>query len=185
MHPYVTLTHHRFATASDFAAAVATAVSQRTYAGTAVDFLDGTVFGPRRAVPDRRHVVAARTCSVGLHGQPDLLPVDPGQGRRPPHRARLPLALGHRLVLVLAGDVRAEAVGTPVGAQAFLALRRVLEGHRLRAAAPVEGAARPASRARRRRSSSSRTSRSPSTACRSSSTSSTARWVSARYGSAR
>jgi FAD/FMN-containing dehydrogenase len=46
VHPYVTLTHHRFSDASDFAAAVASAVSQRTYDGTAVDFLDGTVFGP-------------------------------------------------------------------------------------------------------------------------------------------
>ncbi|HTY72577.1 MAG TPA: FAD-binding oxidoreductase [Actinomycetes bacterium] len=47
VHPYVELHHHRFEDADAFADAVASAVAQRTYAGSAVDFLDGTVFGPR------------------------------------------------------------------------------------------------------------------------------------------
>ena len=83
---------------------------------------------------------------LGLHRQPHLLPLDPGAVPRLPHHPRLPLALGHRLVLVLARDVRAEAVGAPARAQAAAALRHVLEGGGLRAAARLEGRARPPAR---------------------------------------
>src|SRR3954462_10511772 len=91
---------------------------------------------------------AARTGGLGLHRQPDLLPVDSVEGCRPPDRARLHLALGDRLVLVVSGDVRPEARGPSAVTHAFPALGRVLEGHRLRATSSVEGPPRPASRAR-------------------------------------
>ena len=43
-----------------------------------------------------------------LHRPADLLPLDPAAADRPPHHPRLPLALGHRLVLVLPGLRRPE-----------------------------------------------------------------------------
>jgi FAD/FMN-containing dehydrogenase len=46
VHPFVELRHHRFTDAVTFATAVQTAVEQRSYAGSEVAFLDGTVFGP-------------------------------------------------------------------------------------------------------------------------------------------
>ena len=60
-------------------------------------------------------------------GHAGLLPVDPAAAGRLPHGARLPLALGHRLVLVLAGLRRAEPAHPPGVAQALAAQRRLLE----------------------------------------------------------
>ena len=82
---------------------------------------------------------------------------------RLPDRARLPVALGHRLVLVLARVRRAAAAGAPARGRARSALRRVPEAGRVRPAAPAHRAGRPLAAAARRRSRSSRTSR-----CRSS-----------------
>ena len=51
-----------------------------------------------------------------LHRPGHLLPVDPAPAPRLPDGPRLPVALGHRLVLVLAGARRAEPAGAPAGA---------------------------------------------------------------------
>ena len=103
---------------------------------------------------------------------------------RLPDHPRLPLALGHRLVLVLA-RAGCRSRGCARCAQAAAAQRRVLEGRRLRAAARLEGRRSTAGAARPSGSRWSRTSRCPSTGCPSSSTSSTARSASRRSGSAR
>ena len=96
--------------------------------GEPVDFLDGTVFSRRRGLPDPRARWADDgAVHLGLHRQRDLLPVDPVPRRRLPDGARLPLALGHRLVLVLAGVRRAEPADPPGLAQALPAQRRLLE----------------------------------------------------------
>ena len=70
-------------------------------------------------------------------GQRHLLPVDPARRRRearPADHPRLPVALGHRLVLVLAGVRRAEPDDPPVLAAALPAQQLLLEAGRLRPA---------------------------------------------------
>ena len=59
------------------------------------------------------------------------------RARRRPDGARLPVALGHRLVLVLAGVRRAEPVGPPAVAEALAAQRRLLPAGRPREPAPA------------------------------------------------
>ena len=125
---------------------------------------------------------AAQTDDAGpgqrLHRPADLLPVDPARRRRearPAHHPRLPVALGHRLVLVLAGVRRAEPADPPVLAAALPAQQLLLEADRLR---PAVQHRRPASRsatAGRRASAWCRTSR-----CRSSGTAEFLRLVPAR-----
>ena len=61
-----------------------------------------------------------------LHRPGDLLPLDPAPAGRLPDRPRLPLALGHRLVLVLAGVRRAEPAHPAAVAPALPAQRRLL-----------------------------------------------------------
>ena len=60
-----------------------------------------------RDVPDRRVVQRRGAVAQRLHQGADLLPVDPRPAGRLPHDQRLPVALGHRLVLVLAPVRRA------------------------------------------------------------------------------
>ena len=72
--------------------------------GERVDALDGIAFEPGEyyltlAQLDRR---AARLAGLRLRRAADLLALDPAAGDRPADDLRLPVALGHRLVLVLA-----------------------------------------------------------------------------------
>src|SRR5699024_1136778 len=70
-----------------------------------------------------------------LHGARALLPLDPAPPARRAQRAELPVALGHRLVLVLPG-LRCPAPGGPQAlAAAAAAQRRLLADHALGAAA--------------------------------------------------
>ena len=132
--------------------------------GERVDFLDGTVFTGRRGLPHPRAPgPTTAPYTSDYTGSADLLPVDPAATRRLPDRARLPVALGHRLVLVLAGVRRAEPADPPGLAEALAAQRRLLEDDRAREPLPRRGAARAAARGCRRASGSCRTSRSRST----------------------
>src|SRR6185437_16427795 len=63
--------------------------------------------------------------------------LDPAAAGRPPDRPGLPVALGHRLVLVLAGVRRAEPAGAAAVAQALPAQRRLLAPDPLREPAPL------------------------------------------------
>ena len=84
----------------------------------------------RRAVPHRRRVQRRGPVAQRLHRPADLLPVGPaGQGGLP-HHPRLPVALGHRLVLVLAALRRAETAGQEAVAAPLPALGRVPEAGR-------------------------------------------------------
>ena len=73
---------------------------------------------------------------------------DDGDEARPAHHPRLPVALGHRLVLVLAGVRRAAPADPPVLAAALPAQQLLLEAHRARPALrhrrPAREAQRPA-----------------------------------------
>ncbi len=88
---------------------------------------------PGSALPDPRDDGRHGPRDVRLHRRGDLLPLDPAPPRGPPHDPRLPVALGHRLVLVLE-VVRSPAPANPQAvAEALPAQRRLLEDHRLRA----------------------------------------------------
>ena len=165
----------------------------RAYDGEPVDFLDGVVFSRDesyltlgRSPTPRRRRVRATTPGNEIYYRS----VQQRAARRP-HGPRLPLALGHRLVLVLARLRRAAPAGPPAVAQ-----RRLLRSDvywkivALREPARRHGAARPRGAAGRRARRSCRTSRSRSTGRRSSSTGSFARsasspvWMCPRCASA-
>ncbi|CAA9507695.1 MAG: FAD/FMN-containing dehydrogenases, partial [uncultured Solirubrobacterales bacterium] len=92
--------------------------------------------GVRRArdVPDPRHLRRRGSPDERLHRHGHLLPLPSAPADRPPQRARLPVALGHGLVLVLAGVRRAEPARAAAGAQAAPALEHLLEARRPREA---------------------------------------------------
>ncbi len=95
-----------------------------------------------RALPDDRDLRRRGALLEQLLRPADLLPLDPGPQARLPHRPRLHLALGHRLVLVLARAEGAEPRGAQVRPQALPPLGRLHEDHRLRARARLDGGAR-------------------------------------------
>ena len=107
-----------------------------------------------RVLPHPRHVDGRARPDVRLHRPADLLPLAPGAHHRPAHDARLPVALGHRLVLVLArlrcpapcGPTPLAAAVAPVGRLHAAARARPALRHR-RPARPAGGS--PAARARR------------------------------------
>ena len=67
--------------------------------------------------------VDPRAVRQRLHVRAHLLPLDPRARERLPHRARLPVALGHRLVLVLEERRRAAAAGAPAATAASASIR--------------------------------------------------------------
>ena len=133
--------------------------SSRPAASTArpVDYLDGVVF----SADESYLCVGVQTTTPGpvsdYTGQAHLLPVDPARRHRearPADDSRLPVALGHRLVLVLAGIRRAEPEDQAVLAAALPAQQLLLEADRLRPALqhrrPDREAQRPAAPGARR-----------------------------------
>jgi FAD/FMN-containing dehydrogenase len=95
--PFVKLTHVRF----DNAEACFEAL-EKACRGGEHDFVDGTVFGPDELYLTLASFVDEAPLHQRLHGHENLLSVHSGQNRGLPHRARLSVAVGHRLVLVLA-----------------------------------------------------------------------------------
>ncbi len=185
---HVALRHVRFDDAGLLAKTIAMITETGEYAGEQVDGIDGVAFEP-----GEYYLTLARWSDYPggggeverLHRPADLLPVDPAARDRPADDLRLPVALGHRLVLVLGSVRRPE----PPPAQGLAAqvppLRRLLPDGRLGPPLPHRRPARQARRAARSASGSSRTSRSRSTSCPSSSTGSTPRSACARCGCAR
>ena len=113
---------------------------------------------PRRALPHPRPVDRRARADQRLHRPAGLLPLAAAAAHRPAHRARLPVALGHRLVLVLAGLRRPAPRRAPAVAAAAAPLRRLLAArragpplrHRRPARPPGRAAAGGAGRAGRR-----------------------------------
>ena len=130
--------------------------------GERVDYLDGVVF----SADESYLCLGVQTATPGpvsdYTGQ-DIyyrsIQHDRRRQGRPADHPRLPVALGHRLVLVLAGVRRAEPDAAPVLAAALPAQQLLLEADRLRPAVqhrrPHRSAQRPAAAAN----ASSRTSR--------------------------
>ena len=128
VHRFVRLRHVRFHDLDTLVAALDDVVRTRRHEGEGVDFVDGVVFSRGGVVPHPGQLGRRGALGQRLHRPGDLLPLDPAPAGRPPHRPRLPLALGHRLVLVLAGVRGAEPAGPPAVAQALPAQRRLLAG---------------------------------------------------------
>ena len=100
--PFVRLRHLRFATAEACLAAMADACAAGAHDGEPVDFVDGTVFGPdEQYLTLGTFVDEAPTVSDYTGMDIYYRSIQRARGR-PPDGARLPVALGHRLVLVLA-----------------------------------------------------------------------------------
>ena len=99
----VALRNVRFTELDALIAAIDEVTATGDWDGRAVDAMDGGDVRRRRVVPGAR---ARSPTSAGadqrLHRPGDLLPVAARAHDRPAHRVRLPVALGHRLVLVLA-----------------------------------------------------------------------------------
>ena len=138
VHRFVRLRHVRFHDLDSLLGRARRRGAHPPPRGRGVDFVDGVVFSRRGVVPDRR-ARWADEAPVGqrLHRPGDLLPLDPAAAGRPPHRPRLPVALGHRLVLVLPGVRGAEPAGAPAVAAALPAQRRLLAAGPLREPAPA------------------------------------------------
>ena len=138
----------------------------------------------RRALPHARPVDRRTRRDVRLHRAAGVLPLAPAPRDRPADHARLPVALGHRLVLVLTG-LRGPAPARPAGvATSVASVRRLLASGRTRSsprhrrpAGPARRTAAGGARGPGRRSA--RSTDSPS-----SSTGSTVRWACARCGCA-
>ena len=108
--PFVALTHLRFHALADLVATMDDIVATGRLDGVPVDYLDGVVF----SADESYLCVGVQTAASGpvsdYTGQKIYLPLDPARRRRegrPPHHPRLPVAVGHRLVLVLGGVRRA------------------------------------------------------------------------------
>ncbi len=107
--PFVHLRHLRFDAVEPAMAALERITADGAYDGERVDFLDGTWFSATECYLSLGNVRRERTGDVGLHRPEHLLPVDPATARGLADRPRLPVALGHRLVLVLPRVRRAAA----------------------------------------------------------------------------
>ncbi len=128
---HVALQHVRFDDPGMLAKTVAEIVETGAYAGSPVDALDGVGFAPDelyltlarwdRSAPTGDHGEGAAPTS-DYTGNAHLLPVAPGARDRPADDVRLPVALGHRLVLVLARLRRPAPRRTPSLAAPLAAL---------------------------------------------------------------
>ena len=125
--PYVALRHVRFDDLDALAEAVDGIVADRSWEGEPVDFLDGVVFEPGEAYltlatwtddPARR----PRATTPGRRST-TARPCTRRDG--PAHLPRLPLAVGHRLVLVLPGVRRPGPAGPPAVAAPVAPQRRL------------------------------------------------------------
>ena len=107
---------------------------------------------PRRAVPDARHLHRRpRPRTQRLHRPAGLLPLHArARTSTTSTVARLHLALGHRLVLVLAGPRRAAPGGAPALAAPLPPLRRLPPPRRPRPPHRAQRAGPPAGRVARR-----------------------------------
>ena len=123
-----------------------TVVAEGEWDGERVDGLDGVAFTPGELYLTLARWTDEPGDDVRLHRAAGLLPLAPAARDRPADHARLPLALGHRLVLVLAGLRRPAPRRPPAVATAPASLRRLLAAGRTGSALRHRRPARPARR---------------------------------------
>ncbi len=149
--PFVALRHLRFHSLTDLVAAMDRIIETGGHDGDPVDYLDGVVF----SADESYLCLGFQTATpgpvsdyTGQHIYYRSIQHARRREARPAHHPRLPVALGHRLVLVLAGVRRAEPAHPPVLAAALPAQQLLLEADRLRPAVrhrrPHREAQRPA-----------------------------------------
>ena len=134
--PFVALRHLRFHALADLVAAMDRIIETGGHDGVPVDYLDGVVFSADESYLSMGFQIGARH-GQRLHRPADLLPVHPAPRRRegrPAHHSRLPVAVGHRLVLVFAGLRCAGPADPQALAAALPAQQLLLEADRLRPA---------------------------------------------------
>ena len=128
--PYVHLRHFPFDSAEACMEAVSQIAAEGRYRGHKADFVDGTAFAPDElylTVGAYSDVAPWRSDYTGQ--QIYYQSVRQGQGGLP-HHPRLPVALGHRLVLVLTAIRSTETAGQEAVAAPLPALGRVQEAGR-------------------------------------------------------
>ena len=135
--PFVALRHLRFESLGDLVTAMERIIDTRGYDGTPVDYLDGVVFSADESYLCIGVQTGNTRAGQRLHRPADLLPLDSALRREersgevgPVDHPRLPVALGHRLVLVLAGLRRAEPADQAVLAAPATAEQLLLEADR-------------------------------------------------------
>ena len=145
---HVALRHVRFSDTAALQDAIATITDTGEWDGEHVDAMDGTAFEPGEFyLTLARWIDAPQATSLRLRRAADLLAFGPAAGDRPADDVRLPLALGHRLVLVLA-RVRCAAPGrTPDLAAAAAPVGHLPPSRRARPSLRDHGPARPPRRA--------------------------------------
>ena len=149
--PFVHIRHFPFGSAEACMDAISQIATEGSFRGHRADFVDGTAFRTNE-LPHRRGVQCRRAVAQRLHRAADLLLLDQaGQGGLP-HHPRLPVALGHRLVLVLTALRGTETPGQEDVAASVPTLGRVQKAGRprppLRPLRLRERAAAPAARER-------------------------------------
>ena len=174
--PYVALRHVRFADAAELLAAMGEIGAVRRVRGRASTSSTARCSAPTSCTSRWALRGPARRASPTTPASRSTTARSSERVRRLPDDPRLPVALGHRLVLVLARVRRAEPAGPPAVAAPQAALRRLPASWWPRPAATdfvarVDRWRGPPRRGR----TSSRTSRCRSSGCRSSWSSSTAR----------
>ena len=151
---HVAVRHVRFSDTRALEDAIATITETGAWHGERVDALDGTAFEPGEYyLTLGRWVSRSSTTAAGerLRRPADLLALDPAARDRPADHLRLPVALGHRLVLVLPCLRRPAPDRAPVLAAAVQALRRLPQAGRARPPLRHRRPARPPGRAPRAR----------------------------------
>ncbi len=133
---YVALRHLRFTDLTRLQETMERIATERSWDGTAVDYLDGVVFTPPRPTsrsvrrptsPDRSATTPAWTSTTGPSSTSRSITPN-----RPAHHPRLPVALGHRLVLVLPRLRHPEPQDPPLLAETLPTQQLLLETHRPR-----------------------------------------------------
>ena len=144
--PFVRLRHVPFTDRAACFAAMEEVCGAGEYDGESVDFLDGTVFGPGELYLTLGTFVDVAPTTSDYTGMEIYYRSHSAPPRRPPDHPRLPVAVGHGLVLVLARLRRAGPARPPAGTEALAAVRHLLEAGRHRAAPRPAAPARPATR---------------------------------------
>ena len=125
--PFVALRHLRFSRVEDLEAAIAAIVADRQHDGIAVDYLDGVVFTESESYLTLGTLTDEPGPTSDYTGQQIYYRSIQQRDHRSVDHPRLPVALGHRLVLVFAGIRRPAAPGPPAVAEAPAAQLRLLE----------------------------------------------------------
>ena len=130
---------------------IAQIVEDGTYDGERVDALDGVAFEPTEIYLTVAQIHRSGRPDIRLHRHATVLQVAAAAHDRPADDPRLPLALGHRLVLVFGGVRVAQPQGATLVAASVASQRRLPPAGRARDPLRIQVTARPPARVARAR----------------------------------